>query len=234
MLATTFVEYAVWAVAAAICLLGALGVVLFRNPVHNALSLVATLFGVAVLFVAQEAYFLAAIQVIVYAGAIVVLFLFVIMLLGVDAIESLGIERHVWRRPVAIVAGAGLVALVLVAVLVGTAEVTGQPSSTGSLGGEYNDIERIGRALFTDYVWAFEITAVLLTIAVVGAVVLSRKPTEAALDEEEFERVVEESRLDEDVPEELDDDELDELEADDEAVGSEDLPTYVEEPGVTS
>ncbi len=84
------VEMFTFLVAGAICLGGALGVVLFRNPVHNALSLVATLFGVAVLFIAQEAYFLAAIQVIVYAGAIVVLFLFVIMLLGVDRAERDG------------------------------------------------------------------------------------------------------------------------------------------------
>ena len=91
--------------AGAICLAGALGVVLFRNPVHTALSLVATLFGVAVLFIAQEAYFLAAIQVIVYAGAIVVLFLFVIMLLGVDRVESIEQEPLVGQRPVAAVLG---------------------------------------------------------------------------------------------------------------------------------
>ena len=78
------VEPTVFGVAGAIVLGGAMGVVLNRNPVHAALSLVATLFGIAVLFVAQEANFLAAVQVIVYAGAIVVLFLFVIMLLGVD------------------------------------------------------------------------------------------------------------------------------------------------------
>ena len=82
------VEMFTFLIAGAIVLGGALGVVLLRNPVHNALSLVATLFGVAVLFVIQEAYFLAAIQVIVYAGAIVILFLFVIMFLGVDRIEA--------------------------------------------------------------------------------------------------------------------------------------------------
>ena len=71
---------------------GALGVIMRSNPVHAALSLVLTLFGVAVHFVALEAHFLAAVQVIVYAGAIVVLFLFVIMLLGVDKAEDLSIE----------------------------------------------------------------------------------------------------------------------------------------------
>ena len=82
-------ELAVAIIAGLICICGAIGVIGFRNPVHNALSLVATLFGVAVIFIAQGAYFLAAIQVIVYAGAIVVVFLFVIMLLGVDKVERL-------------------------------------------------------------------------------------------------------------------------------------------------
>src|SRR4029450_2853345 len=78
------VELFVFVVAAAACLAGAIGVVASRNPVHAALSLVGTLFGIAVLFVAEEANFLAAVQVIVYAGAIVVLFLFVLRLLVVD------------------------------------------------------------------------------------------------------------------------------------------------------
>nr|MDQ6928462.1 NADH-quinone oxidoreductase subunit J [Actinomycetota bacterium] len=80
-------DWAIFAIAGAATLAGGLGVVLASNPVHSALMLVMTLFGVAVLFVAQQAHFLAAVQVIVYAGAIVVLFLFVIMLLGVDRSE---------------------------------------------------------------------------------------------------------------------------------------------------
>ena len=82
-------ELFVFVVAAAMVLGGAVGVVVRSHPVHAALSLVLTLFGIAVLFIAQEAHFLAAVQVIVYAGAIVVLFLFVIMLLGVDNAEDL-------------------------------------------------------------------------------------------------------------------------------------------------
>ena len=99
----------VFAVASVVAVGGALGVVLSRNPVHSALMLVMTLFGVAVLFVEQEAHFLAAVQVIVYAGAIVVLFLFVIMLLGVDRSEDLGIETLKAQRPLA-----GALALVAV------------------------------------------------------------------------------------------------------------------------
>lgn len=185
MLAATLVEYGVWAIASAICLTGALGVVLLPNPVHNALSLVATLFGVAVLFVSQQAYFLAVIQVIVYAGAIVVLFLFVIMLLGVDQAEELGRERQIWRRPAAIVIGSGIAVLVLVGVLAATTVVTGERSVVGKLR-PGNDVQAIGEALFTRYVYAFEITAVLLTIAVIGAVVLSRRPSGEPIDFDEL------------------------------------------------
>ncbi len=88
----TFLEYVVFFAATLMMLGGAVGVVMFKNPVHAALGLVLTLFGVAVHFVAQEAHFLAAVQVIVYAGAIVVLFLFVIMLLGVDKANDLSVE----------------------------------------------------------------------------------------------------------------------------------------------
>ena len=87
--AATIPDAITFAIAAAICVVGAFGVVLARNPVHSALMLVMTLFGVAVLFVEENAQFLAAVQVIVYAGAIVVLFLFVIMLLGVDRSEAI-------------------------------------------------------------------------------------------------------------------------------------------------
>ncbi len=81
-------EVVVFLICAAIVLGGGLGVILNRNPVHSALSLIASFFGVAVLFIAQEAHFLAFVQVVVYGGAIVVLFLFVIMLLGVDTAEQ--------------------------------------------------------------------------------------------------------------------------------------------------
>ena len=88
----TIPDVVTFVVSAAVVLVGAVGVVTSRNPVHAALSLVMTLFGVAVLFVEQHADFLAAVQVIVYAGAIVVLFLFVIMFLGVDRREDLRAE----------------------------------------------------------------------------------------------------------------------------------------------
>lgn len=213
LLATTLVERGVFVIAGAICVLGALGVVLLSNPVHNALSLVATLFGVAVIFVSQQAYFLAVIQVIVYAGAIVVLFLFVIMLLGVDKSEGLGRERRIWVRPAAGVIGAGITVLVLVGALVGTSEVTGAHSSLGELHPNH-DISTIGKALFTRYVYAFEITSVLLTIAVVGAVVLSRKALGGAIDLDELPPAPTDEWDDEDDRSELDDPRLDDPELD--------------------
>ncbi len=103
--ATHYPDWIVFVVAAAAILVGAFGVILYRNPVHSALSLVLTLFGVAVEFVNQQADFLAAVQVIVYAGAIVILFLFVIMLLGVDRSESLAKDPLKGQRPVAIILG---------------------------------------------------------------------------------------------------------------------------------
>jgi NADH-quinone oxidoreductase subunit J len=97
LLATTHVvDWMVFVIATVIVLAGAIGVVISRHPVHCVLFLIQTLFGVAILFVAQGAHFLAAVQVIVYAGAIVVLFLFVIMLLGVDRAEARAADTC-WR-----------------------------------------------------------------------------------------------------------------------------------------
>jgi NADH-quinone oxidoreductase subunit J len=170
----------VFVAAAAMVLGGALGVILRPNPVHAALSLILTLFGIAVLFVAQEAHFLAVVQVIVYAGAIVVLFLFVIMLLGVDRTEDISVEPLKVQRPAAIVIGLAIVGLVSAAVLNGAGDpsraITGQRSVGGTLTGSEPNITKLARSLFSDYVFAFEVTSVLLIIAVLGTVVLARRP----------------------------------------------------------
>ena len=179
-------ELLVFAIAAAVILSGAIGVIVSSNPVHSALCLVATLFGVAVLFVEQDAHFLAAVQVIVYAGAIVVLFLFVIMLLGVDRSEDLETEPLGGQRPLAAAAGAGLLGLGLATLIIthrdfddvalGTRSVVGQLSGPGA-----DNVRKLGVALFTDYLFAFEITSVLLVIAVVAAVVLARRAATAPM-----------------------------------------------------
>ena len=173
-------DWVVFVAAAAAALAGALGVVLAANPVHSALMLVMTLFGVAVLFVAQQAHFLAAVQVIVYAGAIVVLFLFVIMLLGVDKFEKLGVEPLRGQRPVALLAGLGVTASILT--LARSAWVSGAHSVAGPASGPGSNVEKLARSIFTRYLLAFELTSVLLVIAVVGAVVLARQPPAARSD----------------------------------------------------
>ncbi|HWJ63388.1 MAG TPA: NADH-quinone oxidoreductase subunit J [Acidimicrobiales bacterium] len=175
------VEQIVFIIGALICLLGASGVIGFRNPVHSALSLIATLFGVAVLFIALEAEFLAAVQIIVYAGAIVVLFLFVIMLLGVDQTDDVGFEPLKGQRPAAIVAGALLVVGLIAIIVLGA--VTGESSANAKVEPLVPNVEQLARSLFTDYLFAFEITSVLLVIAVVGAVSLARHRREAFIDE---------------------------------------------------
>ena len=166
---------------AALALAGALGVVLARNPVHSALLLVVTLVSIAVFFVQQQAHLLAAVQVIVYAGAIVVLFLFVIMLLGVDREETLE-EPLRFQRPAAL--ALGLVVLAELIFLAGHHWATGAeaPARFALKGGGLhlgNNVERVARVLFTDFLWPFEITAGLLVIAVVGSVVLARRSGQA-------------------------------------------------------
>jgi NADH-quinone oxidoreductase subunit J len=170
----------VFIVAALMIFAGALGVVLRSHPVHAALSLVLTLFGVAVMFVAQDAHFLFAVQVIVYAGAIVVLFLFVIMLLGVDRAESLRIDPVKVQRPLAVIVGVGLVGLVIAAIVEGrdTLEKRGagiDVASGNSTTGHDSNIKQLASDLFSNHVFAFEVTSVLLVIAVVGTVLLSRR-----------------------------------------------------------
>ncbi|MDG1267184.1 MAG: NADH-quinone oxidoreductase subunit J [Ilumatobacter sp.] len=184
---TTFLEYVVFFVASLMMLGGAIGVILFKNPVHAALGLVLTLFGVAVQFVAQEAHFLAAVQVIVYAGAIVVLFLFVIMLLGVDRAVDLSIEPIPIQRPLAAVMTVGLVGLVSAAVIkagdaIGTLnpglglDVAGEITADGqNIVSNDGNIQQLARNLYNDHVLAFQLTSVLLIVAVVGTVLLTRK-----------------------------------------------------------
>ncbi|HET9444510.1 MAG TPA: NADH-quinone oxidoreductase subunit J [Acidimicrobiales bacterium] len=172
--AATVVDRGVFAVSALIVLAGAFGVVFSRNPVHSALMLVMTLFGVAVLFVAQEAHFLAAVQVIVYAGAIVVLFLFVIMLLGVDREENVAAEPLRGQRPAAMALGA-LVLLMIMLLARADEWATGAVAARGAASGPGENVEKLGRVLFTTFLLPFEVTGVLLVIAVVGAVVLVRR-----------------------------------------------------------
>ena len=166
-------EMLVFVLASAMVLVGAVGVIVRGNPVRAALSLVLTLFGVAVHFVALEAHFLAAVQIIVYAGAIVVLFLFVIMLLGVDKAEDLSVEPFPIQRPLAAIVGVGVAGLLIAAIARGRdtlQEAAGPLPAAGD-----DNIRALARNLFEDHVFAFEFTSVLLIVAVAGTVLLTRK-----------------------------------------------------------
>src|SRR6195952_5356139 len=148
-------ELAVFIAAAVICLAGALGVVLSDNPVHSALSLVGTLFGIAVLFISLDAEFLAAVQVIVYAGAIVVMFLFVIMLLGVDQTDDISVEPLKGQRVGAVIAGLLLLIGLVSVIMFGS--ITGESSANARIDPKLPNVEQLARSIFTDYLYAFEI-----------------------------------------------------------------------------
>jgi NADH-quinone oxidoreductase subunit J len=175
----TFLEYVVFFSAAIMILGGAVGVIALKNPVHAALGLVLTLFGVAVQFVAMEAHFLAAVQVIVYAGAIVVLFLFVIMLLGVDESIDLSIEPIPIQRPLAAVMAVGLVGLLGAAIVRAEDALVINPGSgidtAQETGNNDANIQQLAANLYGDHVFAFQLTSALLIVAVVGTVLLTRK-----------------------------------------------------------
>lgn len=172
----------VFFVAAGLALAGALGVVLMRNPVHCALNLVLTLVSVAVLFLLLDAQLVAAVQVIVYASAIVVLFLFVIMLLGVDRKEPMA-EPLRFQRPLAF--GLGAIGLAEILFLAGRQWATGADSLRNAGGTEGGNVERVARSLFTDFLWPFEITAVLLVLAAVGGVALARRSNQPIGEDDE-------------------------------------------------
>jgi NADH-quinone oxidoreductase subunit J len=172
----------VFAISAVLILVGAVGVISVRNPVHAALSLIMTLFGVAVAFVAQSADFLAAVQIIVYAGAIVVLFLFVIMFLGVDSRAHTHYEPLVGQRAFAGV-GVAITVAGLITLMARSHWVTGAVSVSSKLSNGSGNVKELGTAVFTTYLFAFEATSALLVIAVVGAVLLARRERSAMSEE---------------------------------------------------
>ncbi|MGA0117611.1 MAG: NADH-quinone oxidoreductase subunit J [Ilumatobacteraceae bacterium] len=170
-------ELIVFVLAAAMVLAGALGVITRSNPVHAALSLVLTLFGIAVMFVSHNAHFLAAVQVIVYAGAIVVLFLFVIMLLGVDRAEDVNIEPLTIQRPLAAVVGLGMMGIIIAAIVAADDVLVNRGSGIAATTVDKPDenVRQLARSIFSDNVFAFELTSILLLVAVVGTVLMARR-----------------------------------------------------------
>src|SRR3954469_10140398 len=151
---------------------GALGMVLSRNAVHSALWLVNTMLAFGVFYVIQEAPFLGAVQIIVYTGAIMILFLFVLMLVGRDSSDSV-VETLRGQRVAAIVLGIGFAGLVGAGIAEATRDtpVTGLAAVQGRAAG--GNVGAIAQLLFTRYLLAFEVTSALLITAAVGAMVLA-------------------------------------------------------------
>jgi NADH-quinone oxidoreductase subunit J len=152
-------------------LVGAIGMVLARNAIHSALWLVLTMLSIGVFYVLQAAPFIGLAQIIVYTGAIMMLFLFVLMLVGRDASDSL-IETLRGQRIAAVLLGIGFAALVGTGVYRALDGTT--PAGLAQANAQGN-VEGIARLLFTKYVFAFEVTSALLITAAVGAMVLAHK-----------------------------------------------------------
>jgi NADH-quinone oxidoreductase subunit J len=166
------VEFAIFFFFAAVAVIFALVVVLHRNPVVGALSLVASFFALAVMYVLLDAPFLAALQIIVYAGAIMVLFLFVIMLLNLQHVAEPA--THPIQQFLGY-SGSALFAIALVYYLSKYAVIAGAP-----LGRFKTTAEMIGKRLFEAYIFPFEMVSVLLLAAIVGALLLSGRSARQA------------------------------------------------------
>jgi NADH-quinone oxidoreductase subunit J len=164
----------VFVVLAALTVLSALTVVVHRNPVHSAVALVATLCLLAVFFFALDAQLVAILQVIVYAGAIVVLFLFVIMLLNLSQ-EATEEDTRPVQRWLGLLAALGLGGVLSGAALMAPVPKGMQAPAVVPLADE---IPTIGRLLFSDYLLAFEALSFLLLVAAVGALLLSKRKFE--------------------------------------------------------
>jgi NADH-quinone oxidoreductase subunit J len=153
-----------------ISLAGAIGMVLARNAIHSALSLVATMMSLGAFYVIQQGPFLGLVQIIVYTGAIMILFLFVLMLVGRDSSDSI-IETLRGQRWAAALFGIGFA--LLVALSVGHAYKGRKPVDLDQPNAQGGNVHSIAQLLFTKYLFAFELTSALLIIAAVGAMVLA-------------------------------------------------------------
>ena len=189
-------ELVVFIIIGALALGSAVSMIMMRNAVHAALMLVLNFFAIAVLYAVNEAQFLATVQIIVYAGAIMVLFLFVIMLLGVDSEDAPARPGRVRGLKLsAVVLGLALFSALAVSIggpylepsaacpapaLAEGETPTGERCQGLAAANEPGNVEAIGSLLFTKYVWPFEVISVLLVIAAIGAMVLGRREEDPA------------------------------------------------------
>lgn len=160
---------------AAIILYGALQTVLAKNPVHATLHLVLTFCVSAMMWLLMQAEFLGITLVVVYVGAVMVLFLFVVMMLNIDIEEM---RKGFWRHaPAAMVVGV-LMAVALIAILVAPDTALNQFGLMKDIPADYSNVRDLGKQLYTTYVWQFELAAVLLVLGMVAAIALvHRKST---------------------------------------------------------
>ena len=164
-------------VFAPISVASAIGMLLMRNAIHAALFLIVNFFCLAVFFLLLDAPFLFAVQIVVYAGAIMVLFLFVIMLLGVDRGDDLR-ERLVAQRPLALLLGAAFAIEVFVAVRTGIGFSTRAPDGFDAVNDPGN-AQAVAKILFRQYFFPFEVTSILLIVAAIAAMVLAQRKARA-------------------------------------------------------
>ncbi|MBF6170776.1 NADH-quinone oxidoreductase subunit J [Nocardia blacklockiae] len=168
---TTTGEAVTFWVLAVVAVAGALGMVCARKAVHSALCLAATMITLSVFYIAQNALFLGVVQIVVYTGAVMMLFLFVLMLVGVDSAESLR-ETLRGHRVAAVVAGLGFGALLIAGIARGVHDDAAAPVGPGF---GRDTIAALAELIFVRYVWAFELTGALLITATLGAMVLAHR-----------------------------------------------------------
>jgi len=164
-------ELVLFAITALIAIVGAVAMLLSKNAVHSALFLLLNFSSIAVLYLLLNAPFLFAVQLIVYAGAIIVLFLFVVMLLGAERAEDEQ-DRIAWQRPLALVLGLLLLGEALFVFFGRSASALTTPAAGAA---DFATPTKIGEALFSSYLLPFEITSVILLAALVGVVVLHQR-----------------------------------------------------------
>ncbi len=166
--------WVIWLVAAGACIVTGLRVVTASNPFSSALSLIGNLASLAVLFLLASGEFVAAAQVLVYAGAVMVMFLFVIAYLGgrADAPWAGGTRAI---QTASVIAAASLLAVVFVALML---NASGRLSDEASITGAFGSPAEVGRVFLTDHLLAFEITSIVLLVAAVGGVVLGMRSVE--------------------------------------------------------
>lgn len=156
-------------VLAPLSVLAAIGMLLVKKAVHSALLLAWVMISLAIFYIAQEALFLGIVQIVVYTGAVMMLFLFILMLVGVDSADSL-LENIKYLRPIAVTAAIGIGGLLVS--LIGRATISHNAYGL-SIANQNGNVQGLAQLLFTKYVWAFEVISALLITAALGAMVLA-------------------------------------------------------------